>query len=57
VLKKSTRQRSFFAKYFILPRVFYVALGKERVQKKQWVKYLALGKEQNSGSDILHYVQ
>jgi hypothetical protein len=54
-IKHSTM--SFFAKCFLLPRVSCVALGKELLcrvpEKKHSAKHLALGKESNSGSDIL----
>jgi hypothetical protein len=47
----------FFVECFLLPRVFCVALGKEllcRVPKKHSAKNVALGKEQNSGSEFMH---
>jgi hypothetical protein len=49
--------KSFFAECFLLPSVFYVALGKEllcRVPEiKHSAKNMALGKEPNSGSGLV----
>jgi hypothetical protein len=46
--------KSFFAEWFILPRVFCVALGKELLCRLPEIKYSAknmtLDKEPNSGS-------
>jgi hypothetical protein len=54
VSKTKHSAKSFFAECFILPRVFFVALGKElfaECPKKYSAKYLPLDKEPNSDSD------
>jgi hypothetical protein len=50
----------FFAECFILPSVFCVTLGKELLcrvpEKKHSAKNMALGKDPNSGSVYLLYL-
>jgi hypothetical protein len=60
-VKNKTLGKELLAECFLLPRVFCVALGKELLcrvpEKKHSAKNLALGKEPNSGSICLCFIQ